>query len=120
MTVGRLASRLAPILIGKNKPSYTPFLDLGDHVIVVNAAKVTLTGRKWEQKVYRHHSGYPGGLKQASAKKVLAERPDRIVRDAIQGMLPKSKLGKKIVKKLKVYAGPDHPHTAQNPEVLKF
>jgi large subunit ribosomal protein L13 len=120
MTVGRLASRLAPILIGKNKPSYTPFLDLGDHVIVVNAAKVNLTGRKWEQKLYRHHSGYPGGFKQASAKKVLAERPERIIQGAVHGMLPKSKLGKRIGKKLKVYAGPDHPHSAQNPETLKF
>jgi len=118
MTVGRLASRVAPLLIGKHKPTYTPFLDLGDHVIVVNAAKVRLTGRKWEQKVYRHHSGYPGGLKEASAKKVLGEHPERIVEWAIKGMLPKTKLGKKMARKLKVYAGPDHPHEAQQPEIL--
>jgi len=120
MTVGRLASRVARILMGKHKPEYTPFLDLGDHVIVINAAQVRFTGRKWEQKVYRYHTGYPGGLKEIPAKRMLAEHPERIVEWAILGMLPKTKLGKKMAKKLRVYAGPEHPHEAQRPEPLTF
>ncbi len=116
--LGRLASNAANILMGKHKPTYTPFLDTGDHVIVVNAEKVKLTGRKEEQKLYRNHSGYPGGLREVSARKVRATRPVRMVEDAIQGMLPKNKLGKQMYRKLQVYAGPKHPHDAQQPVAL--
>ena len=116
--LGRLASKAAMLLMGKHKPSYTPFLDTGDHVVVVNAAKVRLTGRKEEQKIYRRHSGYPGGLTETSARKVRATRPQRMVEEAIQGMLPKTKLGKQMYRKLQVYAGPKHPHEAQKPVEL--
>jgi len=116
--LGRLASKAANILMGKHKATYTPFLDTGDHVIVVNADKVWLTGAKEEQKIYRSHSGYPGGLTEVSARKVRATRPVRIVEDAIQGMLPKTKLGKQMYRKLQVYAGPKHPHDAQKPVAL--
>ena len=116
--LGRLASQAASILMGKNKPSYTPFLDMGDHVVVVNAGKVRLTGRKEEQKIYRSHSGYPGGLTEVQARKVRATRPVRMVEEAIQGMLPKTKLGKQMYRKLQVYAGPKHPHDAQKPVAL--
>jgi large subunit ribosomal protein L13 len=116
--LGRLASKAAMLLQGKHKPSYTPFLDTGDHVVVVNAAKVRLTGRKEEQKLYRRHSGYPGGLTETSARKVRAVRPQRMVEEAIQGMLPKNKLGKQMYRKLQVYAGPKHPHDAQKPVAL--
>jgi len=116
--LGRIASKAANILMGKNKPSYTPFLDTGDHVIVVNAAKVRLTGNKEEQKLYRRHSGYPGGLTETQARKVRVTRPTRMVEEAVQGMLPKSKLGKQMYRKLQVYAGPKHPHQAQKPVAL--
>jgi large subunit ribosomal protein L13 len=116
--LGRLASTAASILMGKNKPSYTPFLDMGDHVVVVNAAKVRLTGRKEEQKIYRRHSGYPGGLTETKARIVRETRPVRMVEEAIQGMLPKTKLGKQMYRKLQVYAGPKHPHQAQKPVEL--
>ena len=116
--LGRLACNAASILMGKHKPTYTPFIDMGDHVIVVNAEKVKLTGRKEEQKLYRNHSGYPGGLREVSARKVRATRPVRMVEDAIQGMLPKNKLGKQMYRKLQVYAGPKHPHDAQKPVAL--
>ena len=116
--LGRIASKAAKILMGKHKPTYTPFLDCGDHVIVVNAAKVKLTGNKEEQKLYRRHSGYPGGLTETSARKVRETRPVRMVEEAVQGMLPKSKLGKQMYRKLQVYAGPKHPHEAQKPVVL--
>lgn len=116
--LGRIASQAALILMGKNKPTYTPFLDTGDHVIVINAAKVRLTGRKDEQKVYRHHTGYPGGLVEVGARKMREIRPVRIVELAIQGMLPKTKLGKQMYRKLKVYAGDKHPHQAQKPVAL--
>jgi large subunit ribosomal protein L13 len=116
--LGRIASKAAKILMGKHKPTYTPFLDLGDHVIVVNAAKVRLTGNKEEQKLYRRHSGYPGGLTETQARKVRATRPTRMVEEAVQGMLPKSKLGKQMYRKLQVYAGPKHPHEAQKPVQL--
>jgi large subunit ribosomal protein L13 len=116
--LGRIASKAAKILMGKHKPTYTPFLDAGDHVIVVNAAKVKLTGNKEEQKLYRRHSGYPGGLTETSARKVRASRPTRMVEEAVQGMLPKSKLGKQMYRKLQVYAGPTHPHQAQKPVAL--
>ena len=113
--LGRIASKAARILMGKHKPMYTPFLDTGDHVIVINAAKVKLTGNKEEQKLYRRHSGYPGGLTETSARKVRETRPVRMVEEAVQGMLPKSKLGKQMYRKLQVYAGPKHPHIAQKP-----
>ena len=113
--LGRLASRAAMVLMGKHKPTYTPFLDTGDHVIVVNADKVRLTGNKESQKLYRRHSGYPGGLKEVSAVKMRATRPVRMVELAISGMLPKTKLGKQMYRKLKVYAGDRHPHAAQKP-----
>ena len=116
--LGKLASKAAMLLMGKNKPSYTPFLDTGDHVIVINAEKVKLTGRKEEQKVYRHFTGYPGGLVEKSLKRVRQERPVRMVEEAIQGMLPKTKLGKQMFRKLNVYAGDRHPHIAQKPVAL--
>ncbi len=113
--LGRLASKAAMVLMGKHKPTYTPFLDAGDHVVVINAAKVRLTGRKEEQKMYRRHSGYPGGLTETKARTVRIQRPVRMVEEAIQGMLPKNKLGKQMYRKLQVYAGPKHPHQAQKP-----
>ena len=116
--LGRLASKAAMLLMGKHKPSYTAFLDTGDHVVVVNAAKVRLTGNKEQQKMYRSHSGYPGGLIEKTARKVRETRPARMVEDAVQGMLPKSKLGKQMYRKLKVYAGPKHPHDAQQPTAM--
>lgn len=118
VVLGKLASKAAFILMGKHKPSYTPFIDTGDHVVVINAASVKLTGRKDEQKIYRHFSGYPGGLVETKAKKVRATRPQRMVEDAIFGMLPKTKMGKQMYRKLKVYAGAQHPHQAQGPKVL--
>lgn len=116
--LGRLASKAAMLLMGKHKPTYTTFLDTGDHVIVINAAKVRLTGRKDEQKVYVRHSGYPGGITEVGATKMRATRPTKIVEAAIQGMLPKTKLGKQMYRKLKVYAGDKHPHQAQKPVPL--
>jgi large subunit ribosomal protein L13 len=116
--LGRIASEAAMILMGKHKPTYTTFLDTGDHVIVINAAKVKLTGRKEEQKLYRRHSGYPGGLTEVSAVKMRATRPQRMIEHAISGMLPKTKLGKQMYRKLKVYAGDKHPHQAQQPVAL--
>lgn len=116
--LGRVASKAALMLMGKHKPSYTPFLDTGDHVVVVNAAKIRLTGRKEEQKLYRRHSGYPGGLTETKAHTVRETRPARMVEEAVQGMLPKTKLGKQMYRKLKVYAGPKHPHDAQKPAAI--
>lgn len=113
--LGRIASVAARLLQGKHKPAYTPSLDLGDHVIVVNAAAVRLTGRKDEQKLYRRHSGYEGGLREERAKDVRARAPVRLVEEAVYGMLPKTKLGRAMYRKLKVYAGADHPHAAQQP-----
>jgi large subunit ribosomal protein L13 len=118
LVLGKLASKAAMLLMGKTKPSYTPFLDTGDHVIVVNAEKVRVTGRKEEDKMYRHFTGYPGGLVEMSLKRVRSERPVRLVEDAIRGMLPKTKLGKQMYRKLKVYAGDRHPHAAQKPAAL--
>ena len=115
--VGRLASGVAQLLMGKHKPTYTPFLDVGDHVIVINAGKVALKGNKADDKMYRHHSGWPGGLKETRARDLLAKNPERLVELAIKGMLPKSKLGRAMGGKLKVYAGADHPHQAQHPVV---
>jgi large subunit ribosomal protein L13 len=115
VVLGRLASKAAMILMGKTKPIYTPFIDTGDHVIVINAEKIKLTGAKEEQKIYRRHSGYPGGLSEIQAKKVRATRPIRMVEQAIAGMLPKTKMGKQMYRKLNVYAGDKHPHQAQKP-----
>ena len=118
--LGKLASNAARILMGKHKASYTPFLDTGDHVVVINAAKVRLTGRKEENKVYRHFTGYPGGLVEMNVRRVKATRPSRMIEDAIFGMLPKTKLGKQMYRKLKVYAGDKHPHAAQKPVALSL
>src|SRR5688572_19152052 len=113
--LGRVATLAARLLQGKHKATYTPFIDTGDHVVIVNAAKVKLTGRKEEQKIYRRHSGYEGGLREERAKVVRTARPNRIVEEAVHGMLPKTTLGAAMYRKLKVYAGPDHPHMAQKP-----
>ena len=117
--LGRLASKAALILMGKHKPTYTTFLDTGDHVIVINAEKVVLTGKKETDKIYRSHSQYPGGLKERAARFVRAEKPERIIEEAVWGMLPKSKLGRQMLKKLNVYRGTKHPHEAQKPERLE-
>jgi large subunit ribosomal protein L13 len=116
--LGRVASRAAMLLMGKHKPTYTPSIDTGDHVIVINAAKVKLTGGKESQKVYRRHTGYPGGLIETGARRMRETRPERMLEEAISGMLPKTKLGKQMYRKLKVYAGERHPHQAQKPQPL--
>jgi large subunit ribosomal protein L13 len=116
--LGRLASRAASILRGKHKPQYTPHVDTGDYVIVINASKLKLTGNKLEDKKRYRYSGYPGGLKATPMSKLMAERPERVVEDAVKGMLPKNTLGRAMRKKLKVYAGPDHPHAAQGPRTI--
>ena len=115
-TLGRLATQIATLLRGKHKPTFTPNLDGGDFVIVVNAEKVRLTGRKPDQKMYYRHSGYPGGFKQIPYRRMLAKHPDRILRFAVKGMLPKTRLGRRQLLKLKIYAGPTHPHAAQQPK----
>ncbi len=118
--LGRLASRVASILRGKHKPTFTPHLDLGDHVVVINAAKVHLTGRKMTDKVYRWHTGYIGGLREVTAGTMLRTHPERVIEWAVEGMLPKNRLGRAMAKKLKVYRGPDHPHAAQQPTPLEI
>jgi large subunit ribosomal protein L13 len=118
--LGRLASEVAKILRGKHKPIYTPHVDTGDYVIVINADKIVLTGNKWTQKLYRWHTGYPGGFREIWAAKMRQRRPERIIELAIRGMLPKTKLGRAMFRKLKVYASPTHPHAAQQPEPLDF
>ena len=117
--LGRLATEIADTLRGKNKPAYTPHVDTGDFVIVVNAEKVRVTGKKLEQKIYYRHSGYPGGLRERTLAEQLARRPEEVIRRAVKGMLPKNKLAAAQLRKLKVYAGPEHPHAAQNPAPLK-
>jgi large subunit ribosomal protein L13 len=117
--LGRLATTVARLLQGKNKAVYTPFIDTGDHVVIVNAAQVKLTGRKEDQKIYRKHSGYEGGLREERARDVRRRTPRRIVEEAVRGMLPKTKLGEAMYRKLKVYAGPTHPHAAQKPTQLE-
>jgi large subunit ribosomal protein L13 len=117
--LGRLATKIATYLRGKNKPVFTPNVDTGDFVIVVNAAKVKLTGKKMDDKVYYHHSGYIGGIKAATAKDRLNSRPEEVIKDAVWGMLPKNRLGRAMLKKLKVYKGSDHPHAAQKPEIIQ-
>ena len=119
-TLGRLASEIAMILSGTRKPTYTPFLDTGDYVIVVNAEKIAVTGKKMTDKLYRSHSGYPGGLKETNLKTLLEKHPTYAVEYAVKGMLPKNSLGRQMFKKLKVYAGPDHKNAAQKPEVYEF
>lgn len=119
-TLGKIASEVASILRGKKKPIYTPHVDTGDYVIVINAEKVRVTGKKEEQKIYKSHSGYPGGLKETTLRELRAKKPEEIIRHAVKGMMPKGKLGRQVFKKLKVYAGPEHPHTAQNPEEWTF
>jgi len=116
--LGRLATQIANVLRGKNKPIYTPWLDTGDFVIVVNAGKVAVTGNKLEDKRYYRYSGYPGGLTSTSLAKMLKEHPERVIEEAVRGMMPKNKLGKAMIKKLKVYAAPTHPHAAQQPKPL--
>ena len=117
-TLGRLASKIAPILKGKHKPTYTPHLDCGDYVIVINVDKVRVTGRKLDQKIYYRHTEYPGGLKSINLRDQLAQHPDRVLLAAVKGMLPKNKLGRQMIKKLKLYAGETHPHQAQQPKSL--
>ncbi len=120
VVLGRLASQVAAVLKGKHKPIYTPHVDTGDFVVVVNAEKVQLTGNKRDEKMYYHHTGYPGGLKSISADKLLDKRPEDVISFAVKGMLPKNPLGRKMLDKLKVYAGSEHPHAAQKPEELKI
>jgi len=117
-TLGRLATKAANILSGKNNVQYTPYIDMGDHVVVVNCEKIVLTGMKADAKMYRRYTGFPGGLREESFVKLLARRPEAIVEQAIKGMLPKSRMGRQMATKLKVYKGPHHPHTAQQPQAL--
>ena len=120
MVLGRLASQVANILRGKNKPTYTPHVDTGDHVIIINAAKIVMTGKKLDQKIYYRHSEYVGGMKETTLREMLAKKPEKVVELAVKGMLPKGPLGREMYKKLFVYAGPEHKHAAQKPEVLTF
>ncbi|MCH4192383.1 MAG: 50S ribosomal protein L13 [Butyrivibrio sp.] len=120
MTLGRLASEVANVLRGKNKPIFTPTVDTGDYVIVINAEKIKVTGKKLDQKTYWHHSDYVGGQKEATLRKMLQEKPERVIEHAVRGMLPKGSLGRQEFTKLHVYAGPEHDHAAQKPEVLTF
>lgn len=119
-TLGRLATEVATILRGKHKPTYTPHVDTGDYVIIINAEKIVLTGKKLDQKMYRRHSGYPGGLKEMTYRNLLNKRPERAIETAIKGMLPHNRLGRKMFTKLKVYKGSEHPHQAQQPEVREL
>ena len=119
-TLGRLATETASILAGKRSPKYTPYIDMGDHVIVLNAEKVRLTGLKAEQKVYRRYTGFPGGLREESFVRLMQRRPEKVIEEAVRGMLPKSKMGRQMGTKLKVYRGDKHPHAAQMPEVLEI
>ena len=119
-TLGRLASEVAKVLRGKNKPVFTPHVDTGDYVIIVNADKIKVTGKKMEQKIYYNHSEYAGGMKETTLKEMMAKKPERVLELAVKGMLPKGPLGRTMIKKLHVYAGPEHNHAAQKPEVLTF
>lgn len=120
MTLGRLASEVAKVLRGKNKPIFTPHIDTGDYVIIINAAKIKVTGKKLDQKIYYHHSDYVGGMKETTLKDMMAKKPERVVELAVKGMLPKGPLGRDMYRKLHVYAGAEHSHIAQKPEVLTF
>ena len=117
-TLGRMASAVAAILRGKNKPTYTPHVDCGDYVIIINADKVAVTGKKRQEKIYKRHTGYPGGLRELTFEQLMEKHPEEVVRHAVKGMMPNGKLGRKMFKKLKVYASPEHDHAAQKPEVL--
>jgi large subunit ribosomal protein L13 len=117
--LGRLATKIAAILLGKDKPMYTPGVDTGDYVVVVNAERISVTGNKLQDKIYHRHSNYPSGLKSISLRDQLAKFPDRVIRDAVWGMIPHNRLGRSVIKKLKVYAGPEHPHTAQQPKTIE-
>ena len=119
-TLGRLATEVARLLRGKHKPTYTPFADTGDYVIVVNASKMVLTGKKLDQKLYRHHSGFPGGMTEIDYKTMMEKKPEKVLEIAVKGMLPKNSLGRQMFRKLHVYAGPDYEQTAQKPEVYTF
>lgn len=119
-TLGRLASEVAAILRGKKKPTYTPHVDTGDYVIVINAEKINVTGKKRKEKIYKRHTGYPGGLREITFEKLQAKNPEEIIRHAVKGMMPKGVLGRQMYKKLKVYAGPEHNHIAQKPETWTF
>ena len=119
-TLGRLASEVAKVLRGKNKPIYTPHMDCGDYVVIVNAEKVKVTGKKLDQKIYYHHSEYVGGMKETTLREMMAKKPEKVIKLAVKGMLPKGPLGKSMLKKLHVYAGPNHEQAAQKPEVLEF
>ena len=119
-TLGRLATEAASILRGKRKPIFTPHVDTGDYVIIINAEKVEVTGKKRQEKIYKHHTGYPGGLREVTFEKLQAKKPEEIIRHAVKCMMPKGKLGRQMYKKLKVYAGPEHKHAAQKPEVWEF
>ena len=119
-TLGRLASKIARIVRGKHKPIYSPAVDAGDYVIVVNAEKIHVTGGKLDKKIYYHHTGYPGGLKEIALRDLLKKHPTRVIKFAVRGMLPKNRLGRRMFKKLKVYAGPDHPHEAQQPKPMEL
>ena len=119
-TLGRLASQVATVLRGKNKPTYTPSMDTGDYVIIVNADKIKVTGKKLDQKIYYRHSDYVGGFKSTTLREMMNKKPEQVIKFAVKGMLPKGPLGRQMMKKLNVYAGPEHPHAAQKPEVLTF
>lgn len=119
-TVGRLATEVARMLSGKNNPAWTPFMDMGDHVIVINARHAVFTGSKNDQKMYRHHTHYPGGLREISVKNMFEKNPEKVIESAVKGMLPKTKLGKAMAKKLKVYADGEHRHAAQNPKIIEI
>ena len=119
-TLGRLSAEVAKVLRGKNKPIYTPSIDTGDYVIIVNAEKIKVTGKKLDQKIYYHHSGWVGGMKETTLREMLAKHPERVIEHAVKGMLPKGPLGREMYTKLHVYAGPEHDHAAQKPEVLTF
>jgi len=116
--LGRLASRIASLLLGKHKPGFTPGVEVGDFVIVVNAERIRVTGNKLDDKLYKHHSGYPGGIKSITLRQQLDKYPDRVIRSAVWGMIPHNKFGRSVIKRLKIYAGPEHPHGAQNPKPL--
>ncbi len=118
--LGRLASKIASLLRGKHKPNFSPFLDVGDFVVVVNADKIRVTGKKLREKLYRYHSGYLGNLREFNLEEMLKKKPEEVIKEAVWGMLPKNRLGRKLIKKLKVYRGPSHPHSAQNPKVLEL
>ena len=117
--LGRLASKIATVLMGKHKPQFTPGVDIGDFVVVVNCERITVTGKKLDDKIYYHHTGYPGGIKEINLRDQLAKHPERVIKSAVWGMVPHNKYGRKLMKKIKIYAGPDHPHGPQNPKALE-